>query len=318
MSSHLIAVLAYPQLCTFEFACTTELFALARPELGTDWYQFAVCAEHSGPLAATGGISIQVPYDLTLLERADTIIIPGWHDIDALPSQALIRHLQAASQRGARICSICSGVFVLAGAGLLTGKTVSTHWKYADQLAERYPELRVNAEALYIESGNIVSSAGSAAGLDMMLHLIRRDHGARIANQVAQRLVIPAHRDGGQAQFIPRPVAPDPHARLARLMDYLRRHAAQPHTLSSMAHQAAMSERSLQRHFLAGSGMTPQRWLTRERLAQARDLLETSQLQIAEIASTCGFGSEQSLRKHFRDLLKISPQAYRRQFQHGN
>ncbi|EDT04314.1 transcriptional regulator FtrA [Burkholderia ambifaria] len=318
MQNHLVVALAYDRLCTFEFGCVVELFALERPELGVDWYRFAVCASEPGPVRAAGGITVAAPYRLATLDRADTIVIPGWRDPDELPPEPLLKKLRAAHRRGARLCSICSGVFVLAAAGVLDGLTVTTHWRYAERLQARYPALRVNPDALYVDEGQIVTSAGSAAGLDMLLHLVRRDHGGAIANRVAQRLVLPPHRDGGQAQFVPRPVAPGGGDRLAKLIDWMRAHAAEPHTLASLAAQAAMSTRTLQRQFADAMGMSPLTWLIRERVNIAKDMLETHPaLSLAQIAARSGFGSEESLRRHFRRVAATSPAAYRRGMDRG-
>lgn len=312
--AHRVVALAYDQLCTFEFGCTVEVFALERPELEVDWYRFDVCAAEPGKLRAAGGITVDAPYTLRLLDLADTIIIPGWRGADQAPPEALLKKIRAAYNRGARLCTICSGVFVLAAAGILDGKTVTTHWRYVDKLSQRYPQLTVNPDALYIDEGQIITSAGSAAGLDMLLHLVRKDYGVKVANQVAQRLVIPPHREGGQAQFVPRPVASDERGRLSQLLDDLRRHPAEPHSLASMADKAAMSERSLQRHFVELTGFTPYDWLIRERVACAKDLLESSEHSLARVSELSGFGSEESFRRHFRRITSTSPNHYRKQF----
>jgi AraC family transcriptional activator FtrA len=314
MKKHLVVALAYDRLCTFEFGCAVELFALERPELGVEWYDFAVCAAEPGPIRALGGVTVQAPYAPELLERADTIVIPGWRDADETPPAALLALIRAAHARGARLCSICSGVFVLAAAGVLDGRRATTHWRYADKLARRYPRIDVLADDLYVDAGQIITSAGSAAGLDMLLHLVRRDYGARVGNLVAQRLVVAPHREGGQAQFLPRPMAHDEQGRLSKLMDWLRAHPAQPHTVASMAARAAMSPRTLQRRFADATGLGPVEWLIRERVAVVKDLLETADLPLALVAERAGFASEESLRHHFRRLAATTPGAYRRQF----
>ncbi|CAD6558271.1 transcriptional regulator FtrA [Paraburkholderia sabiae] len=315
MQDHLVAALVYDRLCTFEFGCVTELFALDRPELGVEWYRFAVCAVEPGPIRAAGGISVAAPYTLKMLDRATTIVVPGWRDPDELPPEPLLKKIRAAVERGARVCSICSGVFVLAAAGVLDGKTVTTHWRYADKLQQRYPQLRVKPDALYVDEGQVITSAGSGAGLDMLLHLVRRDYGSAIANRVAQRLVVPPHREGGQAQFVPRPMPQDDSGRLARLMDYVRANPAREHTLASLAGHAAMSPRTLQRQFRDATGMAPYEWLIRERVAIARDLLESpADLPMSRVAEMAGFGSEESLRRHFRRIALTSPGAYRKKF----
>lgn len=311
---HKVVALAYDGLCTFEFGCTVELFALPRPELKVPWYEFAVCAAERGPLKAAGGLEVRVPHSLKLLDGADTIIIPGWRAIEEPPPPALLAKLRAAHARGARLCSICSGVFVLAAAGVLEGRRATTHWRYVARLGARYPGIHVEANALYVDEGSILTSAGSAAGLDMLLHLVRRDHGAKIANQVAQRLVIAPHREGGQAQFVPRPVAADERGRLSRLIDFVRAHLARPHTLRSLAARAAMSTRTLQREFAAATGQAPYEWIVSERIERAKELLETTRLGAAEVATRVGIGSAESLRHHFRQRVGITPAQYRRRF----
>ncbi|MRX06954.1 transcriptional regulator FtrA [Pseudoduganella sp. FT25W] len=314
MKKHLVVALAYDRLCTFEFGCTVELFALERPELGVDWYDFAVCAVEEGPIRAAGGITVQAPYRPELLALADTIIIPGWRDADELPPPPLLAWIRAAHARGARLCSICSGVFVLAAAGVLDGQRATTHWRYAERLAQRHPRIEVQPDHLYVDNGQVITAAGSAAGLDMLLHLVRRDHGARIGNQVAQRLVVAPHREGGQAQFLPRPMAQGEQGRLSKLMDWLRSHPAQQHTVASMAERAAMSPRTLQRQFQQATGLGPVEWLIRERVAIVKEMLEEPDVPLAQIAERAGFGSEESLRHHFRRLAATTPGAYRKRF----
>lgn len=242
-------------------------------------------------------------------------MVPGWRDADELPPEALLKEIRLTYQRGARLCSICSGVFVLAAAGVLDGKTVTTHWRYADKLQQRYPNVRVQPDALYVDEGQIITSA---AGLDMLLHLVRRDYGGSVANRVAQRLVVAPHREGGQAQFVPRPMPQDESGRLTKLMDWMRQHSALSHTLRSLADRAAMSPRTLQRQFHDATGMAPYEWLVRERVAAAREMLEVQNpLPISRIAELAGFGSEESMRRHFRRIVRTSPTAYREKFGHS-
>ena len=314
MKKHLVVALAYDRLCTFEFGCTVELFALERPELDVDWYDFAVCAVEPGPIRAAGGIIVQAPYAPELLALADTIVIPGWRDADEPPPPALLELIRAAHRRGARLCSICSGVFVLAAAGVLDGQRATTHWRYADKLARRYPNIDVQPDHLYVDTGQVITAAGSAAGLDMLLHVVRRDHGARVGNLVAQRLVVAPHREGGQAQFLPRPMAQGEQGRLSKLMDWLRSHPERPHTVASMAERAAMSPRTLQRQFQQATGMGALEWLIRERVALVKEMLEVPDVPLAQIAERAGFGSEESLRHHFRRLAATTPGAYRKRF----
>jgi AraC family transcriptional activator FtrA len=311
---HHVAILAYDRLCTFEFGCAVELFALARPELEVAWYSYAVCAIEPGPLRAAGGLALQVPHGLEALDRADTIVIPGWRDADEAAPVQLLEALRRAHARGVRLCSICSGAFVLAHAGLLDGRRATTHWRYFDKLAASFPGIVIEPDALYVEDGNIVTSAGSAAGLDMLLHLVRSDFGADIANRVAQRLVIPAHRDGSQAQLVARPLPASSVDTIAQTMDWLRENLRAAHTLASMAQQARMGVRTFQRRFKERTGASPLDWLVRERVLLAAQLLETRPgLGIDAIADLAGLGSPESLRRHFRSQGLPSPARYRRQ-----
>jgi AraC family transcriptional activator FtrA len=310
---HHVAILAYDRLCTFEFGCAVELFALERPELGVAWYTHAVCAVEPGLLRAAGGLLVHAPHGLDELARADTIVIPGWRDIAEAPPQALVCALRAAHARGARLCSICSGAFVLAHAGLLDGRRATTHWHYARQLAAGFPALRVEAGVLYVEDGNVVTSAGSAAGLDMLLHLVRGDYGSEVANKVARRLVVPLHRDGQQAQLLERPVPSGDAGRIAPLLDWMREHIRSPHSIASMASAARMSRRTFQRKFKESTGLAPLDWLVRERVALACDLLQARPgMAIELVAELAGFGSGESLRRHLRRLGQPSPAAQRR------
>jgi AraC family transcriptional activator FtrA len=312
---HHVAILAYDRLCTFEFGCAVELFALERPELEVSWYSYAVCAVEPGPLRAAGGLALQVPHGLDALDRADTIVIPGWRDADEAPPPALLDALQRAHDRGARLCSICSGAFVLAHAGLLDGRRATTHWRYFDRLAADFPAIVIAPDALYVEDGNIVTSAGSAAGLDMLLHLVRSDFGADIANRVAQRLVIPAHRDGSQAQLVARPLPASNTDPIAQTMDWVRENLRAMHTLTSMAEKARMGVRTFQRRFKDRTGASPLDWVVRERVMLAAQLLETRPgLDIDAIADLAGLGSPESLRRHFRSHGLPSPSHYRRQY----
>jgi AraC family transcriptional activator FtrA len=313
---HHVAILAYDRLCTFEFGCAIELFALERPELEVPWYSYAVCAAEPGPLRAAGGLVLQVQHGLEALDGADTIVIPGWRGADHVPGAELVDAMRRAHARGARLCSICSGAFVLAHAGLLDGKRATTHWRYFAQLAAGFPTIRIEADALYVQDGAIVTSAGSAAGLDMLLHLVRSDFGVAIANQVAQRLVLPAHRDGDQAQQVARPLPSAEGDPVAHTMDWIRENMRAAHTLASMAQQARMGVRTFQRRFKDRTGLSPLDWLVRERVALAAQLLETRPaLGIEAIADLAGLGSAESLRRHFRSRGMAPPARYRRQHQ---
>ncbi|MBA1228990.1 transcriptional regulator FtrA [Pseudomonas viridiflava] len=314
MKNHLVVALIYNQLCTFEFGCTVEVFALKRPELGVAWYEFATFPVDDGPITAAGGITIVPTPGEVLLENADTIIVPGWRGVESQVPQRLIEQLQAAHARGARICSICTGAFVLAAAGLLDGHKVTTHWRYTDLLATMYPGLTIQPNELYVDQGTIVTAAGSAAGLDMMLHLVRNDHGSRVANMVAQRMVIPPHREGGQSQYASRQLVSASDGPISNLMDWIRSDLNRPHTIKEMAARAAVSTRTLHRSFMESTGLTPYDWLLGERVAYAKELLESSKLRLNEVVDRTGFGSEESFRRHFRNLVGVSPSSYRKQF----
>jgi AraC family transcriptional activator FtrA len=310
-----VVVLAYDGLCTFEFGVAVEIFGLPRPEMGESWYRFAVAGVEDGELRATGGIRILADGDLGLLEGADLILVPGWRGIDAAVPDALCAALRRASARGCQLLSICSGVFVLAATGLLDGRKATTHWRYIEALKTRYPAIDVVEDVLYQDEGDILTSAGSAAGIDLCLHVVRRDYGMEAANRVARRLVIPPHRDGSQTQQLSRPVAQLRESqRLGQLFDFLHQHLALAHTVESLARRIGMSQRTFLRRFQDATGTTPTRWLLNERLLRAKDYLENSKLSIDSIAEQTGFGQAATLRHHFRQHYALSPARYRKQF----
>ena len=310
-----VVVLAYDGLCTFEFGVAVEIFGLPRPEMGESWYRFAVAGVDEGELRATGGIRILADGDLSLLERADLILVPGWRGIDAAVPDALCDALRRASARGCQLLSICSGVFVLAATGLLDRRKATTHWRYIEALKTRYPAIDVVEDVLYQDEGDILTSAGSAAGIDLCLHVVRRDYGMEAANRVARRLVIPPHRDGSQTQQLSRPVAQLRESqRLGQLFDFLHQHLALAHTVDSLARRVGMSQRTFLRRFQDATGTTPTRWLLNERLLRAKDYLENSKLSIDSIAEQTGFGQAATLRHHFRQHYALSPARYRKKF----
>jgi AraC family transcriptional regulator, transcriptional activator FtrA len=311
---HRVVALVYEGLCTFEFGIVVELFGLPRPDLGTKWYDFRVCSVDTGPVSAVGGVTVQASSGLTSLRQADTIIVPGWSKLKDPPPDNLLRALVLAHRRGARLVSICSGVFVLAATGRLDGKRATTHWRYADILASRFPKINVDPEVLYVDEGSVLTSAGSAAGIDLCLHLVRRDHGAKVANLVARRLVVPPHRDGGQAQYVSHPIRTEAHGGLARLMDWAQRRIRHSLSVDDLARHAFMTPRTFARRFKLETGTTPHRWLTYQRVLCAQHLLETTDDSIDFIADSVGFGTAATLRQHFRQLLDTSPFAYRRRF----
>lgn len=312
-SRPLVVALAYDGLCTFEFGVAVEIFGLPRPELGENWYRFAVAAVDEGELRATGGIRVVADGGLALLAEADIIVVPGWRGSQAPVPAALCEALRHASDRGCRMMSICSGVFVLAAAGLLDGRKATTHWRYTSELRARFPAINVLDDALYYDEGRVLTSAGSAAGIDLCLHVVRQDYGTTVANTVARRLVVQPHRDGTQTQHIARPVARARESkRLGEVFDFLHQRLDLNHTVATLAAKAGMSPRTFLRRFEEATGTTPARWILNERLLRAQDYLANSSLRIEAIAGQTGFGSAASLRHHFRQHFSLSPGAYRR------
>lgn len=309
-----VAVLAYDELCTFEFGIVVEVFALRRPELNVEWYDFEVCSLERGPIRAMGGIRLEARRGLRGFGQAGTIVIPGWRHVDEAPPEALVKALRAAHADGARLVSICSGVFVLAATGLLDGKRVTTHWRYVDRLTARFPNVRVEPDVLYVDEGSILTSAGSAAGIDLCLHIVRRDYGAEIANQVARRLVMPPHRDGGQAQYVREPVPSGAAGGLAPVLAWAQSHLGKPWRVDDLARKAAMSGRTFARQFRLQTGTTPHQWLIHQRLLAAQRRLEKTDETIDQIAEEVGLETAATLRHHFSRVLGTTPTAYRRRF----
>ena len=310
----LVAILAYDGLCTFEFGIAVEIFGLARPEFEIPWYSHQIAAVDPGPMRAMGGIQVLADGGLDLLEQARTIIIPGWRDRSAAVPEALLTALRQAHARGARLLSICSGVFVLAATGLLDGRSATTHWRYTRELAERFPNILVDPDVLYVDSGQLITSAGSAAGIDACLHLVARDFGTQVANSVARRLVMSPQRTGGQAQFIPTPVSPTPRSDLSRVMQWARERLHEPLEVRDLASEAAMSERTFLRRFTEASGQSPKTWLQHERLGRARELLESTDQNTEQVALRCGYRSVESFRVAFRSVVGVPPSVYRERF----
>lgn len=310
----LVACLLYDGLASFEFGIAAEVFGLARPEMGPAWYRFVSCAEEIRPLRAVGGVQVTPEAGLDRLARAGTVVVPGWRTDETPPSPALAQALRSALASGGRLVTICSGAFLPASMGLLDGRPATTHWRYADRLQALHPAVQVAPERLYVDDGDILTSAGSSAGIDLLLHLVRKDHGAEAANAVARRLVTPPHRDGDQAQYVERPVPARADGRLAPLLHEVRDRLGERWTVTSLASEAMMSERTLIRHVQAATGLSPGAWLIRLRVEAARDLLERSSAPLDDIAQSTGFGSLATLRHHFRTRVGVSPAAYRARF----
>jgi transcriptional regulator GlxA family with amidase domain len=309
-----VAVAVTDGVPIFEVAVPCLVFGQPRLDLADPWYEFRLCAAKPRRTRADAWFLADTPYTLEALQGADTVIVPACEDVHEHPPVELVEAVRAAHQRGARIVSICSGAVVLAAGGLLDGRAVATHWMHTALLAERYPAVRVNADVLYVDDGDVLTSAGTAAGIDLCLHVLRCDLGAVVANAVARRLVVPAHRPGGQAQYVERPLPADDANGLAPLLQWATRRLDRPLTIADLAHQAHVSPRTLVRRFHAATGTTPLRWLVAQRIERARELLESTDLPIEHVAERCGFGSAPTLRHHFSASVGVSPNEYRRTF----
>ncbi|CAN7267892.1 transcriptional regulator FtrA [Devosia sp. LjRoot3] len=314
LTGPLVVALLYDGLCTFEFGIVAEIFGLSRPEMGTGWYRFASCAVDEGPMRAHGGLTVVADHGPEILAEADIIVVPGWKGADAPVPEALAKHLRAAHARGARLASICSGAFVLAATGLLAGGTATTHWRYAEKLRERYPDILVDDASLYRIHDRIHTSAGSAAGIDLLIEVVRQDFGAAAANSVARRLVMPAHRAGGQAQFLERPVGVREGTEIGPLLEEVRGSLEADWTVARMADEMGMSLRTFLRRFAEATGQSPGDWLADERVGEAKRLLTQGDPGMEDVAAAVGFGSAHTLRHHFRRKVGISPSEFRARF----
>lgn len=315
MKQRCIAVLAFPGISPFHLSIPCAIFGEDRSAANIPRFDLRLCAELAGATKTSTGFEIVVAHDLAGLDAADTIIIPGWADPQAQASPALIAALQAAHRRGVCLVGLCLGTFVLAAAGMLDGRRATTHWLCADQFARRYPRVRLDPDVLYVDDGDILTSAGAAAGIDCCLHLLRRWYGAEIANRVARRMVVSPHRQSGQAQFIELPLPTSPAGeQFSMVLDWALRHLDQPLSVDLLAEQAHMSRRTFTRRFRQATGNTVVDWLRHQRLALAQQLLESTDLSIEQIASRSGFGTTASLRQLFRENFRLSPASYRREF----
>ncbi|MEU4651602.1 GlxA family transcriptional regulator [Nocardia fluminea] len=310
-----VSVLAYDGMTAFEAGIVIEVFGLTWPDIEQPWYELKICTETPDPVRVIGGATMTSPYGLAEFAAADTVVVPSVADPRAQTSPELIDALRRAHSNGSRIVSICSGAFALAAAGLLDGRRATTHWRYADLLRERYPSVEVDPEPLYTDEGDILTSAGCAAGLDLALHLVRNDLGSSVANAVARRLVIQPHRAGGQAQYIESPMPPEPgDAPIARSLSWALEHLADPIGVPDLARVAGLSPRTYLRHFVRETGTTPSKWLIAQRIQAALAMLENGDAPIEEIATAAGFATPVTFRHHFTRAVRTSPSSYRRTF----
>jgi len=311
-----IAILAFEGISPFHLAVPSMVFGENRSDLGVPQFTTLICAEQPGRLRTSVGFDIDVKHGLETIRQADIVIVPSWPENDEVTSPKLMQALRQADQRGARIVGLCLGAIALAQAGLLDGKVATTHWAWARRFAESFPKVRLDPSVLYVEDGNVLTSAGTAAGLDCCLYLLRQLCGAEIANRVARRLVVAPHREGGQAQFIEHPLPTsrnDEH--LSQVFEWVSRNLALTHSVDSLAERARMSRRTFTRRFRQATGTTVVQWILHQRLATAQRLLETSGHSIELIAAECGFGTSLSLRQHFNTAFHTTPSAYRKLFQ---
>lgn len=313
MSALTVAVMATAGFSPFHFSVPCIIFGQSMPQ--PDLFRVAICAEKPGVVLSDIGLSINVEQGLALLDQADIIIIPYWNNPDERPSQALLEALRKAWQRGAEVVGLCLGTYVLAYAGLLDGHRAATHWEFEKDFTERFPAVHLDSNSLYTSDERLITSAGTAAGIDCCLNIIRDHYGSAVANRVARRMVVPPYREGGQAQFIERPVPVSTRdSKINELIEYLRRNLDKPHDLDSLAGFVSMSRRTLTRHFSRATGTTPGEWLNAERLQRSQELLETTDRSIESVSALSGFQSPISFRQSFKAKFSVSPSEWRRAF----
>ncbi|MQA76077.1 MAG: helix-turn-helix domain-containing protein [Solirubrobacterales bacterium] len=312
MTPHRVVALCLGRVVAFDLSIAAEVFSRAA-DGGRSRYEFEACAPVAGRVASTTGFRIDGVAGLGALERADTVVVPGYRPVAAPPPARALAALRSVVERGGRAISICTGAFALAHAGLLDGRRATTHWSSAGRLAEMFPAVTVVPDALYVDEGRVLTSAGLSAGIDLCLHVVRRDHGEAVGASVARAMVAPPHRDGGQAQFIDRPLS-EGDGSLAEVRAWALEHLREPLDVATLAARAAVSPRTFARRFVAETGTSPLKWLHSQRVLEARRLLERTDVPIERVAAGAGFGSAPSLRQHFRRATATTPTAYRRAF----
>ncbi len=307
-----LAVLALHGVVPFDFGVPCDIFSRVRLPDGTAAYEVVVCAPQKRIDSA--GFQLYVPNNLSILETVDTVVVPGLSDLDRPVPREVVFALRAAADRGARLASICTGAFVLASTGLLAGLRATTHWRASERLAEQFPAIEVDSSVLFVDNGTLLTSAGAAAGIDLCLHMVRTDHGAAIAAEVARLTVVPLERDGGQAQFIARPLPASDDESLADVLGWIERNLEKRLSIDDIAKEAGMSPRSLSRKFREQTGATPASWVRQARVRHAQSLLETSGHNINRVATLVGFRSTPTFRAQFQRIVGRSPTDYRRMF----
>ncbi|MFC0002662.1 GlxA family transcriptional regulator [Micromonospora siamensis] len=309
-----VAVLALDRVAAFELGVLAEVFGTDRTADGFPGYRFAVCTPDGGPVRTASGFQLVPHADLAPIEEADLVAVPAHGDGCALPEPALAA-LRRAAERGAWLLSVCAGAFVLGAAGVLDDRDCTTHWRYVDELQRRHPRARVSCNSLYVQDGRLLTSAGTAAGIDACLHLVRQEHGSAVATRLARRMVVPPHRDGGQAQYVEAPIPRAPEApTLEPVLEWLMGHLDRPVTVEDLAGRAGMAPRTFARRFRAETGTTPHDWVTSQRVLLARRLLEETALSVEEVAGRAGFGDAAGLRHHFTRRVGTTPHSYRATF----
>jgi AraC family transcriptional activator FtrA len=309
-----VAALVIDHVAPFEFGVVSEVFGIDRSEEGVPPFEFRVCGPVAGePISTTVGMKLIPEHGLDGLVGADLVAIPACAIREEYPPEVLAA-LRAAHDAGATLLSVCSGAFVLGAAGLLDGRPCTTHWHHADAFAERFPSALLDPDVLFVDDGSVVTSAGTAAGIDAALHLVRRELGSAVAVAIARRMVVAPQRDGGQRQFVDLPVPECTADSLTPVLTWMLEHIADEHTVGALAKRAAMSERTFARRFSAETGTTPHRWLSTQRVLHARTLLEETHLSVDEVARRCGFSTGALLRHHFQKLVGVAPADYRRTF----